>query len=180
MDEAAIKGLHDVYKVYLNNKSDKDKTIALLVIRADLSLKTATDLLDMAIQLNRPKYFRWSDTVVDSCGESYSSAITMGKDPYNGGKDFKILCENTTGDHTFPYADWRKGSCIEITAEEAESYMQPASDEEVKIRRIIISSITDDNDTVTYQTEECDHLNTLYNDQLGCMQCMGCGAEFGN
>ena len=26
----------------------------------------------------------------------------------------------------------------------------------------------------------CNHLHTVYNDQLGCMQCMGCGAEFGN
>ena len=119
-----------------------------------------------------PKYFRWSDTVVDSTGESYSSAITMGNDPYNGGKNFKVLCENTTGDHTLPYADWRNGSCIEITAEEAESYLKPVS-----VRHIIISSIADNG---TYQTEECDHLHTLYNDQLGCMQCQVCGAEFGN
>ena len=127
-----------------------------------------------------PKYFRWSDTVVDSTGESYSSAITMGNDPYNGGKDFKLLCENTTGDWTSPIADWRKGLCQEISAEEAESYLKPASDEEVKIRRIIISSIDDNGGVVTYQTEECDHLHTLYNDQLGCMQCQVCGAEFGN
>lgn len=26
----------------------------------------------------------------------------------------------------------------------------------------------------------CDHLHTVYNDQLHCMQCMGCGSEFGN
>ena len=70
-----------------------------------------------------PKYFRWSDTVVDSTGESYSSAITMGNDPYNGGKNFKVLCENTTGDWTFPVADWRQGLCKEITAEEAKSYL---------------------------------------------------------
>ena len=55
--------------------------------------------------------------------------------------------------------------------------LRPASDEEVKIRRIIISSIDDNG---TYQTKECDHLHTLYNDQLGCMQCQVCGAEFGN
>ena len=131
----------------------------------------------MTTMPSMPKYFRWSDTEVDSTGESYSSAITMGNDPYNGGKNFKLLCENTTGDHTFPYADWRKGSCIEITAEEAESYLKPHSDEEVKIRRIIISSIDDNG---TYQTKECDHIHTLYNDQLGCMQCQVCGAEFGN
>lgn len=101
-----------------------------------------------------PKYFRWSDTEVDSTGESYSSAITMGNDPYNGGKDFTLLCENTTGDWTSPIADWRKGLCVEITAEEAESFMQPVV--------------------------KCDHLHTLYNDQLGCMQCQVCGSEFGN
>ena len=116
-----------------------------------------------------PKYFKWSDTVVDSCGESYSSAITMGNDPYNGGKDFKLLCENTTGDWTNPTADWRNGLCTEITAEEAESYLKPHSDEEVKHYK-----------SVVYPADKCDHLHTLYNDQLGCMQCMGCGAEFGN
>ena len=71
------------------------------------------------------KFYRWSDTVVDSTGESYSSAITMGNDPYNGGKDFKIICESTTGDHTSPYADWRNGLREEISAEEAESYLKP-------------------------------------------------------
>jgi len=70
-----------------------------------------------------PKFYRWSDTVVDSTGESNSSAITMGNDPYNGGENFKVLCENTTGDWTNPIADWLDGLCIEITAEEAESYL---------------------------------------------------------
>ena len=65
------------------------------------------------------KFFRWSDTVVDSTGESYSSAITMGNDPYNGGKDFILLCESTTGDWTSPIADWQHGRCTEITEAEA-------------------------------------------------------------
>ena len=38
-----------------------------------------------------------------------------------------------------------------------------------------ISSIPDD-----CKKAVCDHLHTLYNDQLGCMQCMGCGSEFGS
>ena len=47
--------------------------------------------------------------------------------------------------------------------------LRPASDEEV-----------DHYKSVVYPADKCDHLHTLYNDQLGCMQCMGCGAEFGN
>ena len=105
-----------------------------------------------------PKYFRWSDTVVDSCGESYSSAITMGKDPYNGGKNFKVLCENTTGDHTFPYADWRKGSCIEITAEEAESYMEPVVADE------------DEN-------PPCCKYHTAWDETWNCNLCQVCGSK---
>lgn len=38
-----------------------------------------------------------------------------------------------------------------------------------------MSNIPDD-----YKKAVCDHLHTVYNDQLHCMQCMGCGSEFGS
>ena len=106
-----------------------------------------------------PKYFRWSDTVVDSTGESYSSAITMGNDPYNGGKNFQILCENTTGDHTFPYADWRNGLCTEISAEEAESYMKP--------------DVADDEG----EKPPCCEYSTEWDEQWHCNMCQVCGSK---
>ena len=49
-----------------------------------------------------PKFYRWSDTVVDSTGESYSSAITMGNDPYNDGvSEFEDFVEKHNNSNTF-------------------------------------------------------------------------------